>query len=53
MADEALGNFKVWHLKLTVKDGVDVAYPIVEFWIDFQATGNDPQAPGFRPLGPH
>ena len=40
VADEKLGNFKVWHLKLTGKPGKDLAYPIVEFWID-QATGND------------
>jgi hypothetical protein len=40
VGEDKLGNFKVWHLKLTVKPGVDVAYPIVEFWID-QATGND------------
>ncbi|HTA16597.1 MAG TPA: outer membrane lipoprotein-sorting protein [bacterium] len=35
-----LGVYKVWHLRLTAKPGVDVAYPIVEFWID-EATGND------------
>jgi hypothetical protein len=40
VGDEMLGAFKVWHLKLTAKDGVDVAYPIVEFWVD-EATGND------------
>jgi hypothetical protein len=40
VGEEKLGNFQVWHLKLTVKPGVDVAYPIVEFWID-EATGND------------
>lgn len=39
-AEEKLGNFKVWVLKLTAKEGVDVAYPIVKLWID-QATGND------------
>ena len=38
--EEKLGAYTVWHLKLAVKDGVDVAYPIVEFWID-EATGND------------
>jgi hypothetical protein len=37
--DEKLGNFEVVHLKLTVKEGVDVAYPIVELWID-KATHN-------------
>lgn len=40
VGEEKLGAFTVWHLKLTVKDGVDVAYPIVEFWVD-EATGND------------
>src|SRR5258708_5507117 len=40
VADEKLGAFKVWHLKLTGKEGQDLAYPIVEFWVD-QATGND------------
>jgi len=39
-SEESLGNFKVWVLKLTAKPGVDVAYPIVKFWID-EATGND------------
>jgi hypothetical protein len=40
IAEEKLGNFKVWHLKLTGKPGQDLAYPLVEFWVD-QATGND------------
>ncbi|HTB33478.1 MAG TPA: outer membrane lipoprotein-sorting protein [bacterium] len=40
VGEEKLGAYGVWHLKLTVKDGIDVAYPIVEFWID-EATGND------------
>jgi hypothetical protein len=39
-AEEKLGNFNVWVLKLTVKKGLDVAYPIVKLWID-KATGND------------
>lgn len=34
-----LGQYKVDHLKLTGKTGVDVAYPTVELWVD-QATGN-------------
>jgi hypothetical protein len=38
--EEKLGNFKVWVLNLKVKDGVDVAYPVVKFWIDMN-TGND------------
>ena len=40
VAEEKLGNFKVWRLKLTGKTGKDLAYPIVELWVD-QATGND------------
>jgi hypothetical protein len=39
LGDEKLGNFSVWHLKLTGKPGQDLAYPIVEFWVD-SATGN-------------
>jgi hypothetical protein len=38
--EEKLGNFNVWVLKLTVKKGIDVAYPVVKLWID-KATGND------------
>ncbi|MEQ1569471.1 MAG: outer membrane lipoprotein-sorting protein [Myxococcota bacterium] len=34
-----LGAYKVDHLKLTAKPGLDVAYPAVELWLD-QATGN-------------
>lgn len=40
VTEEKLGNFSVWVLKLQAKSGVDVAYPIVKFWID-KATGND------------
>ncbi len=40
VAEEKLGNFKVWHLKLTGKVGKDLAYPLVEFWVD-AASGND------------
>lgn len=40
VGEEKLGKFKVWVLKLTAKQGIDVAYPIVKFWVD-QATGND------------
>lgn len=40
VGDEKLGKFKVWHLKLKGKPGKDLAYPIVEFWVD-QETGND------------
>jgi hypothetical protein len=39
-AEEKLGNFDVWVLKLTAKKGVDVAYPVIKLWID-KATGND------------
>jgi hypothetical protein len=39
LGEETLGKYKVWHLKLTVKPGVDVAYPLVEFWVD-KETGN-------------
>lgn len=37
---EKLGNFTVTVLKLNVKAGLDVAYPIVKLWID-KETGND------------
>ena len=40
VAEETLGKYKVNHLKLTAKEGVDVAYPILELWLD-QATGNE------------
>lgn len=36
---EKLGKFDVHHLKLTAKEGIDVAYPILELWIDV-ATNN-------------
>jgi hypothetical protein len=39
-AQEKLGNFNVWVLKLTAKPNVDVAYPVVKLWID-KNTGND------------
>lgn len=34
MGEEKLGKFPVYHLKLTAKDDVDVAYPVLELWID-------------------
>ena len=40
LGEEKLGNFKVWHLKLTGKPGKDLAYPLVEFWVD-EDTGNN------------
>jgi len=39
VGEDTLGKFTVDHLKLEVKDGVDVAYPVVELWLD-QDTGN-------------
>lgn len=39
VGEEALGKYKVHRLKLEDKPGVDVAWPVVELWID-QATGN-------------
>jgi ABC-type lipoprotein release transport system permease subunit len=39
-SDGKLGKFDTWILKLTAKPGVDVAYPIVKFWID-KSSGND------------
>jgi hypothetical protein len=32
--EEKLGNYEVIHLSLKVKEGVDVAYPLVELWLD-------------------
>jgi outer membrane lipoprotein-sorting protein len=37
--EEKLGAFEVHHLKLIAKDGIDVAYPVMELWID-KATTN-------------
>lgn len=34
VAREKLGTFDVHHLRLTAKEGADVAYPIMEIWID-------------------
>lgn len=39
VAEETLGKFTVEHLELTAKEGVDVAWPVVELWLD-KATGN-------------
>ncbi len=39
VAEEKLGRFEVYHLALTVKEGVDVAYPKLEMWVD-KTTGN-------------
>lgn len=34
VAEEKLGAYGVHHLKLTAKEGVDVAYPVVQLWVD-------------------
>lgn len=39
ISDAKLGKYRAHHLKLTAKDGVDVAYPVLEIWVD-KATGN-------------
>lgn len=39
VGEEALGRYTVHHLELLVKDGVDVAYPSLQLWID-QDSGN-------------
>ena len=39
VAAEKLGRFDVHHLKLSGKKGVDVAFPVVELWLDV-ASGN-------------
>ena len=39
VAQEKLGNFPVHHLVLNAKEGADVAFPVVDLWIDV-ATGN-------------
>lgn len=38
-AEERLGKFEVFHLTLKAKEGVDVAYPVVQLWVD-QTTRN-------------
>ncbi len=39
VAEEKLGQYSVNRIKLAVKSGIDVAYPVVELWLD-KATGN-------------
>jgi hypothetical protein len=34
VGEEALGAYKAHHMKLTAKPGVDVAYPVLELWVD-------------------
>lgn len=36
VGDEALGAFKVHHLKLAAREGVDVPYPVVHLWLDVE-----------------
>ena len=40
VGEEALGRYTAVHLKLTSKEGADVAYPVLELWLD-KATGNE------------
>ncbi|MFN3199377.1 MAG: outer membrane lipoprotein-sorting protein [Bradymonadia bacterium] len=37
MGTETLGRFKTWHIKLEAKAGVDVAYPVIEVWVDAES----------------
>jgi len=37
VGEEVLGRFKVHHLKLTAKEGVDVAWPVLEVWFDAES----------------
>jgi len=37
--EEALGKFSVYRLKLTAKEGIDVAFPVTKLWVD-KASGN-------------
>ncbi len=39
VADEKLGTYDVSHMKLTAKTGQDVAYPVLQLWVD-KASGN-------------
>jgi outer membrane lipoprotein-sorting protein len=39
VGEEKLGAFEVWRLKLVAKEGVDVAYPVMQLWVD-KATTN-------------
>ena len=34
VGEEKLGKFETLRLKLTVKEGIDVAYPVMELWLD-------------------
>ena len=37
--DGKLGKYAVWNLRLEAKEGADVAYPLLDLWID-KASGN-------------
>ncbi len=39
LGEETLGRYTADHLKLTAVQGVDVAYPVIELWVD-KASGN-------------
>jgi len=39
VGEEQLGTYTVNHLELDAKDGADVAYPVLQLWID-EPTGN-------------
>lgn len=39
VGEEKLGRFDVQHLKLQAKPGADVAYPVIDIWVD-KGTGN-------------
>lgn len=39
VGEEKLGAFVVNHLELTAKEGIDVAFPILQLWVD-KASGN-------------
>ena len=38
VGDEKLGAFAVQHLELKAKEGVDVAYPLLQLWVDSQTS---------------
>lgn len=38
VGEEKLGKFKVHHLKLEAKKDADVAYPVIELWVDIKTS---------------
>ena len=38
VGQEKLGKFKVHHLKLSAKKDADVAYPVIELWVDVKTS---------------